>query len=342
LTVAAVPLALANQNDHFNSLLIHPNLHTRGTNPAAFPFRTQVEIDQWTHGIPKLPGQTNIYIRYNPILDAAELTFNPGDISLFRGQLRPRFDLVDMNTGDSEISFQWEARWDSSWANLSLVNNGGRFGHHKFFQLSRNDPGDDRRYEMQMNYTVVDNTAVALPTIRLYGTIERDGVSGSNARTGTNTATYNYQPGGDTAAFYRDRSHVASDHVAGPTKPFLILPDRWIRFTVSVTFTGGKQRFRIWMADEDTDPVLVFANPDDPSLGFMAHYDTNVNGSPLALTTFGMKPIAANPVRVASKLKPNSVILLCLKMPRSRWGVDPYRHKAVEMSPPSLYPNPKA
>src|SRR5690606_21336300 len=51
---------------------------------------------------------------------------------------------------------------------------------------------------------------------------------------------------------------------------FRTAPDTWTRFTLSVTWHDGEQRIRLWMADENRDPVLVIADPDDPSKGFLA------------------------------------------------------------------------
>ena len=55
----------------------------------------------------------------------------------------------------------------------------------------------------------------------------------------------------------------------GAATPFDIRPDVWVRFTLSITWDGGQQRLRLWMADEQRDPVLVIADPADPSRGFL-------------------------------------------------------------------------
>ena len=46
-----------------------------------------------------------------------------------------------------------------------------------------------------------------------------------------------------------------------------------------MTFVDGKQRFRMWLSDEQTPPTLVIAKPDDPTKGFLTDYIPELSGT---------------------------------------------------------------
>lgn len=242
---------------HFNALLSDPNLH------AAFSFRTQAEIDQHTHG-----SGSNTFV-YDPMMNAAKLTIPSGFASVPQ-QLRPSYRLIDQTTGDDEVSIQWEARWSSDWLDVEsqgLIN-------QKAFQIARVDGVvDERHIELQTRFNRTDATAVAIPTIRTYAVTNVGGDGISNPL----TASGNWQPGGETITRW-NAIQSASNHLEGQpdNNPFVILANKWVRFTASITFTGGVQRLRVWMQHEDeSTPTLVIADPADASQGFL------IDGRPL-------------------------------------------------------------
>ena len=258
-------------NSHFESLLSSPNLH------AAFSLRSQAEINSHTHGqgqLPNQPGGNNPQVQYDSTIDAAKVTINAGSGSLgLAWQLRPTYPAIDKSNA-TEASVQWEVRWDSSYLNLrshGLTN-------HKAFQIAEKT-GDDRHIEMQTRFAKAETGAVALPTVRTYGT--SNGGIGIRDPLTTDEGTYfNWQPGGDTSAD-RKKSYSAAEHLAGQAgnNAFVLRPNKWIRYTASLTFTGGQQRLRLWMSDEDTPPVLVIADPNDPTKGFLVDTATDTSGT---------------------------------------------------------------
>lgn len=255
---------------HFDALMLSSFLH------ASFAFRSQAEINQHTHGSGQLDGQpdgNNAQIKFDPAMNAAKVTVpaNQSGISL-AWQLRPEYPAIDKTTGHDEVSVQWEARWSSDWLDAKFHG----INVNKAFQVAKNI-GDGRKIELQTRFIKTDNSAVALPTIRAYDA--ETGGDGSSDPIRTDEGSYfNWQPGGNTHAPH-NRSYSASDHLKGEgnNNAFVIRPDTWIRFTVSITFTGGVQRVRMWMSDENTPPTLVIADPFDPAQGFL--YDMSPENS---------------------------------------------------------------
>lgn len=257
---------------HFNALLSNANLH------AAFPFRSITEINAHTVG-----STPNPWITFDPSMNAAKVVTPPGDGVIDAGipsaaQLRPTYPLVDKTTGENEISLQWEARWSSDFLDVTSQN----LTNQKSFQIGREDGGGERRrVQLDVNFSRTDATAVGTPSIRVYvdGPIGGDGIP-NVLRTAQNpTPGWNHQPGGPGYTTWNS-INSASDHLQAPDGPFLLLPDKWIRFTASLTFTGGEQRLRVWMQHEDEQaPTLVIADPADTSQGFLIDGTGNLHGT---------------------------------------------------------------
>lgn len=263
------PQTVNADNSHYESLLGSPNLH------ETFSLRTQEEINSLTHGQGQLGDDDNPAIQYDPVMDAARVTISANDSSIaIAWQLRPTFPQLDESNSD-ELSIQWDARWSSDFLNVEadgLLN-------HKAFQISNDSQGDDRRIEFQTRFVKTDPTAVALPTIRVYGATV-GGAGNSNPLSTDEDTHFNWQPGGDTHAPH-NFSYGAVDHLNGGPEDnaFVMRTDIWTRFTVSITFVNNEQRLRVWMADEDTPALLVIADPSDSSLGFLTDWPTDRSGA---------------------------------------------------------------
>ena len=234
---------------------------------AAWALRSDEEILDNAQAPHRLTTQ-----RYDPVQDGDQITHRVGSLPPYEqlGLLLPR----SVGEGlDSLVSIQWEMRFDKSWASdLQGLRN------HKAIRIddTRKIGSSELRYiELQHRYSITDDTAVALPTIRLYDT--DIGYASDSLRSlltpPTRAGAFNSQPGGETAAPNKIKNWSATDHMAPPWKPFLILPDRWIRVTQIVDFRSGAARIRMVMSDEFTDPVVVIDDPDTPRRGHLIDRD---------------------------------------------------------------------
>lgn len=256
---------------HFDAVGTDPNLH------AAWRLRDQETINLYTKGA-LAPGEDNAHITADPEMLAAKVDFPAGVANIgTASQLEIPFPVVDRTTGDSELCFQWEARFDDSYLNLPASG----LLTQKAFSLRKTG---DKRTNFRLRLSSTDGTAVALPEVtegyvtETYPGARVDPVAvfvDIENGTGVDGKSdyYDWQPGGDTAA-RNNHTYSASDHLATEwpdVRPFLILSNRWIRFTFSITWDqGGKERVRLWLSDEDTPPALVVCDPQNPSLGFLA------------------------------------------------------------------------
>lgn len=243
---------MSTSNTHYHDCLTSPHLH------AAFGLRdpSGAEYAQYANGSQPV-GQ----ITYDATQDAAKITLTNGGASLhIQDYLRLSFPELRKGV-DQEVSFQWEARWSQGF--LDIRDNGVHT--HKAFRLDHqaNRPVEaGRRFELQTRYGSGPDGTIALPTIRSYHNGPHGGDGEANPL--SSHGRDDYQPGGQSDGF-------------------VIAPDTWVRFTLSVTWHDGEQRIRLWMADEHTDPVLVIADPDDPSQGFLADMSP---GTPVGLDQF--------------------------------------------------------
>ena len=64
-----------------------------------------------------------------------------------------------------------------------------------------------------------------------------------------------------------------ADHNASTEKPFLVVADKWIRYTVNWDLTNDE--LTVIMSDEDTDPVIVCADPTSADTGFSLNRNLN-------------------------------------------------------------------
>jgi len=173
------------------------------------------------------------------------------------------------------LSIQWEMRFDRSFA--SDLNG---FMNHKgirFDDEGKRGSKDARYVEYQFRYSQTDDTAVAFPTLRLYSA-SAGGEGSLNPLRGLlkpmdpTFGVYDEQPGGRTAGPNK-MNYGAKHHMQPPWNTFLLLPDRWIRVTSIIDFRKGEARIRTIMSDEQTNPVVVFDDPENPGDGFLADRD---------------------------------------------------------------------
>lgn len=264
---------------HFNALMSGPNLH------AAYSLREQTQINQYTHGKGQLvgqPGGNNPRVQYDPTMNAAKVTVGAGAQGKDAGlelawQIRLPFTLIDKTTGESEVSLQWEARFSRDYLD---VNSYG-IGTYKAFTIARNPSTKNlKKYSLKTRFSKTDPTVVALMTVGTPLAFQTGG-TGSIDPLESNAAGYiDWQPGGNTTA-PSSLTYSVSDHLKGArvNNPFLIRADKWIRYTASITFEGGRQFFRLWMSDEDNLPVLVIADTNDPTKGFLTDHITEWSGA---------------------------------------------------------------
>jgi hypothetical protein len=197
--------------------------------------RDPAEYDRYDNGASTPPSARMVYDAEAGGLRCDFAAGGPGSMPV-GDQLYLPLPPTGSTAGGRELCVQWEAKWSAGFADP--VARG--FVNHKAFRfdLLRGD-GDQRVIEFQMRYGAGD----FLPTVRTYEP-NADPIK----------VDKDFQPGGEVA-------------------PFRVLPETWTRFTASVTWEGGERRLRLWLADETRDPVLVIADPADPSRGFLTEKD---------------------------------------------------------------------
>ena len=183
--------------------------------------RRPEEIDEHYFGKKRQP-----YVEYNAEQDACQWPFASGKGSFFHGQLR--IDYPNVSSG--KILLYWEAKWGAGWAKASNFRGGKGQGEHKAFQIARDGPGDERRFETQVRYRYgptprlpLRGKQIAHLTLRTYG---GGGI----------------EPGGQP--------------VSGQRKNFIIYPERWVRFWQEVDIDN--KTFSWWVADEERGVVQLF------------------------------------------------------------------------------------
>lgn len=206
---------------------------------------------------------------YDPQFDGDKLTFTAGSMNSIK-QLELPFGRSVGEGVDSSVSVQWEMRFDGSWDDLQGLSN------HKAIRLDddRKVGSNDYRYiEFQHRYGNTADGAVALPTIRTYGTVNGGlGTANPIAIDIPNPVVADgdedWQPGGQTKAPQKIK-YGPQHHAQGPYNPFVILPDRWVRTTMTLRFDSGEARLIVTMSDENTNPVVVIDDPAEPGKGFV-------------------------------------------------------------------------
>lgn len=218
-------------------------------------------------------GRQNPNFSYDPIENAFKAdTLGRSDINS-SWQIRRYFPPLS-HRNSTKVSFQWEFKYGAGYLSTGMLRN------YKAFQLSGGS--EDLMFEYQHRFSLTDESAVALPTFRYYRNLkfseasDRDPLSswGPALSNKTGKPIDNWQPGGDTAAEYKDAPFSASDHLE-PAKhsPFIIRADIWTRVTTEFTYTDNEQRVCIWMSDELTEPTLVFASVKEPGKCFLISSD---------------------------------------------------------------------
>ena len=200
-----------------------------------------------------------------------------------RWQIRRYFPELNQDNASS-ISFQWEFKYSAAYLSTGALHT------YKAFQLS--SISENLMFELQHRFSRTDETAVALPTIRYYMTTEHSeatdsdplSTDGPQISSITGEPIDNWQPGGNTAAAYRDakiRKYKASDHLSSETfhSPYIIRANLWTRVTLEFEWIpvgrAKELRLRMWMSDEETPPTLVIASVKEPGKGFLLSNDAS-------------------------------------------------------------------
>ncbi len=165
------------------------------------------------------------------------------------------------------VSFQWEVKYDRRWQHggkafqLDCGKNslGIELQANKF---QRGPIGPDPTDPLIANYHI-------LHSVRTYlsGPFGGNG-SGEQLATGPQTSR-NVQP--PLFARIRQISQGIDDpgHVGEGGRAYFVRPSIWVRYTVTWDLSDYPARLKIWVADEDTDPTLIMADPDSDDLGFI-------------------------------------------------------------------------
>lgn len=220
-------------------------------------------------------GETNPHFTYDPEENAFKADLlGESDISS-KWQIRKYFPTLDKDNS-TIVSFQWEFKYSDAYLSTGLLHN------YKAFQISNS--GEDLMWEYQHRFSRTDATAVAIPTNRVYFSLSNSeavkgdplAANGPYISEVNNALMLNWQPGGDTAADYRERSWTVAQHLADETEPFLIRANTWIRTTTEFHFENGELRVCTWMSDETTGPVKVLGGVNDPDKCFLLSNNTDI------------------------------------------------------------------
>lgn len=231
-------LASVSPHAHFESL--------QGSVISAFPLRSDAGIH---------PYNVDENWNYDAVEDAAKATMSGANISFDTGEqiILPFARAID-STVDDYISWQVEVKYGSTW-----VGDLGALANHKAIRLDDDarlynaGAGDYRMHELQMRYSVTDGTAVAIPTLRSYECTNSPSVNEDPLRD-SDSNPINWQPGGSRYYLSSSSSIPATDHM-GASKPFIILPDTWVRITYVWAKATGLAT--LTMADANNQAVKV-------------------------------------------------------------------------------------
>jgi hypothetical protein len=172
-------------------------------------------------------------------------------------------EFSDLTTG--KVWIQVDTYFGPNWAQY-----GNQLVGSKHWRIRKDDiGGDDRMLELYHNAdssvtSSSSSSPAGRPKLRVY--VEAGYLDEDAEPTHEGACRYDAQPGGDTASCYDDLPFTEADHVASSIKPFLYIPNRWIRETFMLDMDNN--RVKLWMADEETDTTLLIADLDDSSLGY--------------------------------------------------------------------------
>jgi hypothetical protein len=244
------------------------------------------------------PGVANERIRFNAEFDAAEVTIPVGGGYKLQLPNVVDFRIPSVGRGSRKrLTLCYEARWTDSYVDITTrtrpsVENGNEdaLENYKWIRFEKSARGNEvngefgspLRWELMTHFAAVRGPGVVSglwcrpylsagatsprvlePGARQWGDTISLAVPGSTK--------WNVQPGGDTAAI--GTGFALADHLAGPQKPYLILPNVWIRFWEEIDWTEGVQRYRLAVSDENHDPLVLIACPTDASKGFLCDVD---------------------------------------------------------------------
>jgi hypothetical protein len=160
---------------------------------------------------------------------------------------------LDSNV-DDYIAWQCEVKYGSTWTgDLGALLNHKAIRLDDAAKLYNGGAGDDRVHELQMRYSVTDSTAVAVPTLRTYECTNGPSTNADPLRD-SDSNPINWQPGGSRYYLSSSSSVPASDHMQ-TGKPFIILPETWVRITYVWSKSTGL--VTITMADASNQAVKV-------------------------------------------------------------------------------------
>lgn len=192
---------------------------------------------------------------YDATEDAAKSTMSGATISYGTADqiILPFARAIDSNT-DDYISWQVEVKYGAAWTgDLGALDNHKAIRLDDAAKLYNGGTGDERMHELQMRYSVTDGTAVAVPTMRSYACTNSPSTNEDPLRD-ADSAPINWQPGGSRYYLSSSGSIPATDHM-GTEKPFIILPDTWVRITYVWSKATGL--VTITMADASNQAVKV-------------------------------------------------------------------------------------
>lgn len=192
---------------------------------------------------------------YDASQQAAKSTMNGALISYGTADqiILPFARAIDSDV-DDYISWQVEVKYGAAWTgDLGALLNHKAIRLDDAAKLYNGGLGDERMHELQMRYSVTDGTAVAVPTLRSYGCTNSPSTNEDPLRD-SNSNPINWQPGGSRYYLSSSSAIPASDHMQ-PGKPFIILPDTWVRITYVWSKATGL--VTLTMADANNQAVKV-------------------------------------------------------------------------------------
>lgn len=263
--IAAMENASAGAHSHFESLLNHPNLHAQWTlrdNSHYLGIRGSRGLF-YTGGVN--PG-----VNYDTNIDGAKVVVPPLSNELSPeannnqrvGQFMCWWNRPSWNTG-GKLVVQYEMMISQMMHDRipDIGTNGRRTNGFKFVNLCRGTSAIT--YELRTEFLV--DPVDTLVDVRSYGiglaTASLEGVIRDNMAGPSPIAAYDSHPGPDS-----DRPY---NHNPQHPAQFRIRSHRWVRVTCEMERVIEGTRFKMWLADDDTDPKLVIASPSNPSLGFL-------------------------------------------------------------------------
>lgn len=202
---------------------------------------------------------------YDASQDAAKATMSGANFSFATAEqiILPFARAIDSNS-DDYISWQVEIKYGSAWTgDLGALLNHKAVRLDDAAKLYNGGTGDERMHELQVRYSVTDGTAVGVPTLRTYDCTNSPSTNQDPLRD-SDSNPINWQPGGSRYYLSSSGSIPATDHMA-TNKPFMFLPDTWVRITYVWSKTTGL--VTVTMADANNQAVKVIEYLSSRSTG---------------------------------------------------------------------------